>query len=95
LTNQPQRLIDLLTLGKCREFESLSPTAQTHLKNAICAQTEYYIINGFDESAIDAKVKIGDYSYESKSGGVMNSLSPSAMATLKLSGLLYMGTEAM
>jgi hypothetical protein len=88
-----ERLIDLVTFGKCREFENLPGTAQHSLKHAICAQAENYIIHGFDDKSIDAKVKIGDFSYESKSGGVISSLSSVAAATLKLAGLLYSGAE--
>jgi hypothetical protein len=91
-----ERLIDLVTLGKCREFGTLPEAAQKELKYAICAQAERYITSGFDDSddAIDCKVKIGDFSYESKNNGVIKNLSPMALATLKLAGLLYAGTEA-
>jgi len=88
-----ERLIDLVTFGKCREFGSLPEAAQNSLKYAICAQAERYLIHGYDDDAIDCKVKIGDFSYESRSGGVLSSLSSVAAATLKLSGLLYTGTE--
>jgi len=90
-----QRLIDLVTAGKCRGFDSLHEAAQERLKYAICAQAEWYLIYGYDASddAIDCKVKIGDFSYESRNNGVHNNLSPEAQGTLKLAGLLYAGTE--
>ena len=88
-----ERLIDLVTFGKCREYDSLPDAAQNSLRYAICAQTERYILHGYDDDAVDAKVKIGDFSYESKSGSVTGTLSSVAGAALKLAGLLYMGTE--
>lgn len=90
-----ERLINLVTAGKCGEFDTLHKEAQKQLKFAVCAQAEKYIVTGFsdDENTIDCKVKIGDFSYESKNNGVINSLSPAALSTLKLSGLLYAGTE--
>jgi len=91
-----QRLIDLVTAGKCRSFDSLHQTAQERLKYAICTQAEWYLTYGYDanDDAIDCKVKIGDFSYESKNNGVQNNLSPEAQGVLKLAGLLYAGMEA-
>ncbi|MCL2107771.1 MAG: hypothetical protein FWH20_00300 [Oscillospiraceae bacterium] len=88
-----ERVINLFTGGKCDALCSLHPTAQSHVKTAICEQAESYIINGFNEVQLDHKVKIGDFSYESKNNGVTNDLAPAAAAILKLSGLVYAGTE--
>ncbi|MCL2077388.1 MAG: hypothetical protein FWH08_03165 [Oscillospiraceae bacterium] len=89
-----ERLIDLITGGKCNEYDALSEQARDRLRYAVSAQAENYLINGFDNGgAIDHKVKIGDFSYESRNNGIIQSVSPVAMASLKLSGLLYAGTE--
>ncbi|MDR2532950.1 MAG: hypothetical protein LBC82_08945 [Oscillospiraceae bacterium] len=90
-----ERLIDLVTSGKCRELDSLPEAAQEQLKYAVCAQAEWYVIYGYGnpDDTIDCKVRLGDFSYESRNNGVTKSLSPVAEGTLKLSGLLYSGTE--
>jgi hypothetical protein len=90
-----ERLIDLVTFGKCRDFDSLHEAAQERLKYAICAQAEWYLIYGYGnpDDNIDIKVRIGEYSYESRNNGVIKELAQLAESTLKLSGLLYMGTE--
>jgi hypothetical protein len=88
-----ESLIDIVTMGKCREYDGLPEAAQYSLKYAICAQAEYYIVHGYDDDGVDCKVKVGDFSYESRSGGVAGSLSSVASATLKLAGLFYAGTE--
>ena len=88
-------IVNLVTGGKCQEYDSLPPKAQAQLKNAICAQIEHYLNNGINqvEGEINHKVKIGDFSYESRNDSAVNLLSPAAAAILKLSGLLYAGTE--
>jgi hypothetical protein len=91
-----ERIIDLITLGKCADFKNLHENAQKQLKFAICAQAERYVAGGFDDDddAIDCKVRIGDFSYESRNNGVVKCIAPTALAALRVSGLLYMGTEA-
>jgi len=87
-----ERLIDLITCGKCGEFGSLPEEKRNQLKYAVCAQAEKYLTDGFDGGEIDCKVRIGDFSYESRDNGIIGGLSPTAAAALRLSGLLYMGT---
>jgi hypothetical protein len=93
--SRAERLIDIVSFGKCRELEALHEAAQERLKYAICVQAEYFITYGYDDAneKIDHKVKIGDFSYESKSNGVQNNLAPEAQGVLKLAGLLYTGAE--
>jgi hypothetical protein len=90
-----ERLIDIVTFGKCRESGSLHEEAAKQLKTAICAQAEHYIIHGYvsSDDAIDCRVKIGDFSYESRNNGVIKNLSSVAEGILKVAGLLYAGTE--
>jgi hypothetical protein len=91
-----ERLIDIASFGKVRGFETLHETALERLKYAICVQAEWFLTHGYDSAAdsIDHKVKIGDFSYESRNNGVQNNLAPEAQGVLKLAGLLYAGTEA-
>jgi hypothetical protein len=91
-----ERLIELVSLGKVSGYEKLHQAAQERLKYAICVQTEWFLTYGYDsaDSQLDCKVKIGDFSYESRNNGVQKNLSPEAQGVLKLAGLLYTGTEA-
>jgi len=91
-----ERLIDIACFGKVREIETLHKTAQERLKYAICVQAEWFLTYGYGgaDDSVDCKVKIGDFSYESRNNGVQSNLAPEAQGVLKLAGLLYTGTEA-
>jgi hypothetical protein len=94
--SRAERLVDTASFGKVREYESLHDIAQERLKYAVCVQAEYFLIYGFNDvnANVEHKVKIGDFSYESRDNGVQNNLAPEAQGVLKLAGLLYAGTEA-
>ncbi|MDR2558780.1 MAG: hypothetical protein LBC86_04450 [Oscillospiraceae bacterium] len=91
-----ERLIDLVSFGRVRGFENLHETAQERLKYAVCIQAEWFLTYGYEnaDDRIDHKIKIGDFSYESKNNGVQNNLAPEAQGVLKLAGLLYAGMGA-
>ncbi|MCL2698539.1 MAG: hypothetical protein FWE74_10735 [Oscillospiraceae bacterium] len=93
--SRAERLIDLVSMGKVREIEKLNEAAQERLKYAICVQAEWFLTYGYGSNdAIDCKVKIGDFSYESRNNGVIHNLAPEAQGVLRLAGLLYTGMGA-
>lgn len=56
-------LVDTITDGKCKLYaqsEDLYP-AVTQLKQAVSAQAEYYLQNGYSQQAVSGRV--GDFSY--------------------------------
>ncbi|MCL2698333.1 MAG: hypothetical protein FWE74_09690 [Oscillospiraceae bacterium] len=93
--SRAERLIDLVSFGKVRSFADLHEAAQERLKYAVCVQAEWFLTYGYSDAndSVDCRVKIGDFSYESKNNGVHNNLAPEAQGVLKLAGLLYAGTE--
>lgn len=80
-----ERMVDLLTDGKCSEEEIPEPILQ-NLKQAIAAQAELYLQNGAQPAA--GKTTIGDFSYTAESDDI-SAVSPLAMTVLKLAGLYY------
>lgn len=87
-----QRMIDLLTDGKCREYEK-NPVCESvlgHLKNAVGAQAEHYLEAG--TVCVFGKTTIGDFSF-SPDRDCISTVSPLAMAILKFSGLYYRGAK--
>lgn len=88
-----QRMVDLLTDGKCTEYET-NPANETvlgNLKQAIAAQAEQYLEIGTTQPL--GKTVVGEFSY---SAGVdeISVVSPLTMAILKLSGLFYRGVKS-
>ena len=85
-----EKLIDLVTKGKCREYENLSAPDKDRLKHAVCAQAEEYLMRGLGKNdEIDCRVKMSGFSFESRNNGGVRDLSPLAGAILKLAGLFY------
>lgn len=80
-----ERMVDLLTDGKCSD-ESTPEQWLGDLKQAIAAQTEMYLRDGFQPTA--GKTTIGDFSYTAEKDSI-SSVSPLAMTILKLAGLYY------
>ena len=80
-----ERMVDLLTDGKCSDGDIPEQTLRD-LKQAIAAQAEMYLLNGAQPSA--GKTVIGDFSYTAESDSI-SAVSPLAMTILKLAGLYY------
>ena len=80
-----ERMIDLLTDGKCSDGE-ISGQYLRDLKQAIAAQTEMYLLNGAQPAP--GKTTVGDFSYTAE-GDSISAVSPLAMTILKLAGLYY------
>ena len=80
-----ERMIDLLTDGKCSD-EGLPEQSIKDLKQAIAAQTEMYLLYGAQPAA--GKTTVGDFSYTAE-GDSISAVSPLAMTILKLAGLYY------
>lgn len=79
---------------------SLPPSIQTMAKKAICAQVDYFAINGLDSAAgNDGRgFTVGKVSITGKSGGevvrkgaMAGSVSPLALMYLEQTGLMYPG----
>lgn len=80
-----ERMIDLLTDGKCSD-EDIPEQRLGDLKQAIAAQAESYLLYGAQPAA--GKTTVGDFSYTADSDNI-SAVSPLAMAILKLAGLYY------
>lgn len=92
-----ERLIAQITHGRATEatFAALPLFQQNAVKDAICAQIEYYALNGIDISIAGetssgwtvGKVKV-DGSAKACATGAASMVCPSAFASLELTGLL-------
>ena len=80
-----ERMIDLLTDGKCNE-EDIPGVELADLKQAIAAQAEMYLLHGAQPAA--GKTAVGDFSYTVEEDSI-SAVSPLAMTILKLAGLYY------
>lgn len=92
-----ERLVAQITRGRAtaETFAALPPFQQAAVTDAICAQIEYYVLNGVDISIAGetssgwtvGKVRV-DSGSKSKASGAVTMVSPSAYAALEQTGLL-------
>lgn len=88
-----EQLIDVMTDGKCSDFQALDETRLSGLKQAICLQAEFYLADGY-VSGGGRKVTLGDFFYQEDDFGGCRIISPVALAVLKLGGLYDCGVCA-
>ncbi len=90
-----QRVINQITHGRAAHFAALPAFQQQAIKDAICAQIEYYALNGIDVSVSGetssgwtvGKVKVDGSSKGAASGGP-SMVCAAAIAVLEQTGLL-------
>ena len=90
-----ERAIAQITRGRSLNFDGLPSFQQQAVKDAICAQIEYYAVNGVDVSVNGettggwtvGKVRV-DGGSRDKATGAVSMLCASAIATLEQTGLL-------
>lgn len=95
MEKKAERLIDQITHGRAANAAGLPAVLQTAIKDAICAQIEYYGLNGLDvavagETAADwsvGKVRVNSGSRASATGSA-SMVCPAAIAALEQTGLL-------
>lgn len=100
LAARAEDVIGAMTRWQAMEaaFASLSPFQQTLVKKAICAQVDFFAVNGLDSVASGdgangftvGKVSIGGRNITSstRSGAMVNHVSPLAILYLEQSGLM-------
>lgn len=88
-----QRMVDLLTDGKCTEYEEkvTYESVLGNLQNAIAAQAEQYLEIGTISPL--GKTTVGDFAYSPENDSI-STVCPLTMAILKLSGLYYRGVRS-
>lgn len=90
-----QRVINQITHGRTAHYVALPAFQQQAIKDAICAQIEYYVLNGLDVSVSGetssgwtvGKVKVDGSSKGAVSGGP-SMVCAAAIAALEQTGLL-------
>lgn len=90
-----QRVINQITHGRAAHYAALPAFQQQAIKDAICAQIEYYVLNGLDVSVSGetssgwtvGKVKVDGSSKGAVSGGP-SMVCAAAIAALEQTGLL-------
>lgn len=90
-----QRVINQITHGRAAHFAALPAFQQQAIKDAICAQIEYYVLNGIDVSVSGetssgwtvGKVKVDGSSKGAASGGP-SMVCAASIAALEQTGLL-------
>jgi|SRR5690625_501681 len=101
-SKRASEVIDQLTNYRIKDLENMPEFIQTQIKKAVCSQIEFYQVNGgyaeLDAGEDLSNVSIGSFSYSSgrdSAGNTQNRqakrVSPSALAYLKHTGLLYTG----
>lgn len=94
-----EELVNVITKGKLKGFDSLHPDIQENVKNAICAQIEYYSMTGIETSIIGADTSqgftVGKVTIQKSSGAGAKALTaaqsmtaPMCIAYLEATGLL-------
>ena len=100
LNAHAQRVIQTMTRWEVDDTNigELPSLTQTLFKLAICAQVDFISINGFEsltsgnsDGFTVGKVRVDKRDGSSKSGAMSASISPSAVAYLEQTGLLYPG----
>lgn len=95
MEKKAERLINQITHGRAVNYAALPDFQQAAIKDAICAQLEYYSIEGIEVS-ISGKTSSGwtvgkvrvDGSKAANAAGAASMVCPSAIATLEQTGLL-------
>lgn len=90
-----ERIINQITHGRAANYAALPTFQQEAITEAICAQIEYYAINGIEVSVAGktadgwtvGKVRVDGDSSKSAIGAA-SMVCPSAIAALELTGLL-------
>lgn len=90
-----ERLITQITHGRAANYAALPAFQQTAIQDAICAQIEYYALNGVDISIAGetssgwtvGKVRV-DGGNRNKATGAVSMVCPAAIAALEQTGLL-------
>ena len=90
-----ERLITQITHGRAANYAALPVFQQTAIQAAICAQIEYYSLNGVDISIAGetssgwtvGKVRV-DGGNRNKATGAVSMVCPAAIAALEQTGLL-------
>ena len=87
-------IIDQITRNRIVEkgLASYSAGVQTAIKKAVCAQIDYYVINGIDAASSGLSAEsftVGKVSVSgNKSAGKQSMISPQAVAFLESTGLM-------
>lgn len=90
-----ERIITQITHGRAAHYAALPPAYQAAIRDAICAQVEYYGLMGLDVSVAGemssgwtvGKVHVNGGS-TNKATGAVSMVSPSAIAALEQTGLM-------
>jgi hypothetical protein len=90
-----ERAITQLTHGRAANYAALPAFQQSAIRDAICAQIEYYALNGVDISIAGetssgwtvGKVRV-DGGNRNKATGAVSMVCPAAIAALEQTGLL-------
>ena len=92
-----EELINSITHGQLKNFDSFTPETKESVQNAICAQIEYYALNGIETSIIGADTSqgftVGKVTLQGKSGvkaltAGQSMVAPMVIAYLECTGLL-------
>jgi len=101
-----ERMIDLLTRGRIKAagIDSFPAAVADLIRNAVCAQIEYYAWNGLDTSINGTtntgsftvgRVSVSGGSNNGEQDGASSMIAPAARAYLEQTGLLYAGVPVL
>lgn len=99
MEKRASEVVDQLTHYRIKDLESLAESIRERVKQAVCAQIEFYALSGGYESAIQQSglqnVSIGSFSYaqgsSSSSSESSSLIANNVIGYLKQTGLLYSG----
>lgn len=102
MAKKAERLINQITHGRASNFDALPAFQQEAIKDAICAQIEYYAVMGTDVS-INGETSSGwtvgkvrvDGGNKNKETGAVSMVCASAIAALEQTGLLNPHVQTM
>lgn len=92
-----EELINVLTHGQLVNFNSFSPDVKSSVQNAICAQIEFYSLNGIEASIIGADTSqgftVGKVTLQGRNSAkalsaAQSMVAPMVIAYLECTGLL-------
>ena len=91
-----ERLVNQITRGRAVDLAALPPALQDAVKNAICAQVEYYALNGVEvsiggkmaDSWTVGRVHVSEGSSAAAKIGPATMVCPNAVSILEQTGLL-------
>lgn len=94
-----EELVNIITKGKLKDFDTFHESIKESVKNAICAQIEYYSMNGIETSITGADTSqgftVGKVTIQKSAGVGAKALSaaqsmtaPMCIAYLESTGLL-------